>query len=159
MKTEAFKSAFLLTTISVGLVLCTGCRTAKEKAMETVYESNTYLDSEALPPHAELPAGQEALLLTWNTTAGQSQHLLQLASGATLKTRSHRNHDLTLTCVAGSGIIEIEGTRYRLEASRSVVIPRFHSYKIIVDNNSLPFRAILVYSPPFTGEDVEITED
>lgn len=159
MNFESLKGVFLLTALSAGVVLFTGCRTSKEKMLDTAHASNTFLDPGVLSSDAELSEDKEGVLMTWNATANQSQHLLQLGEGGTLKARHHRRHDLTLTCVSGSGIVEIEDTRYRLEPGRSVVIPRFHSYNVLVDEGSSTFQSILVYSPPFKGEDVEITEN
>ena len=151
----------LLSLLLVGLIcfFTSGCRTAREKALETSKISNTLLKPHDLPADAQLPKGQKAQLLKWNATSDQSQHLLQLASEAVMETRYHPRHDLTLTVVEGEGVVEIEGERYKVGISDAVTIPRFHSYKILVQEDSPLFKAVAIYSPPYTGKDVKFPQD
>ena len=85
--------------------------------------------------------------------------MLGLASDAVLRERYHREHDLTIVCLAGSAIVKIERARTFVEAPACVVVPRLHSYSIVPHGAEADFVALLVYSPPFDGLDEVLAGD
>jgi mannose-6-phosphate isomerase-like protein (cupin superfamily) len=86
-------------------------------------------------------------------------HVLQVGKNAAVGKRYHANHDLALFAVSGNAIVEVEGERHFLESPGVVVIRRLWSYELIPHRTDENFVALLVYSPPFRGEDIVLMED
>lgn len=149
----------VLATCLFVLGILPGCRTAREKMQRArAPQNNLFVASEQLPD-LQLQEGQPAALALWNKTETQSVHLLRVSKDFTLGKRYHAKHDLTMQCMAGNAIIELEGERHFVESPATVVVPRLWSYKIIPHRTDEDFVAILVASPHFDGEDVVIMQD
>ncbi len=119
---------------------------------------NTVLQLSELPPTLKLEEGRASSFRLCERSETQSVHLLQLRKDAVLNERYHRHHDLTLLCVAGSAIVQVEGERDFVQSPAAVFIPRLRAYKIIPHETETEFAALMVYSPPFDGEDLVLTE-
>ena len=148
------KRSIVLSILSVmlfGSVFLSGCRTAREKARQERRPENTVYEVPDQIP--DLPEGQDATFSLWNQTEAQSVHLLQLSAEAALEKRYHAEHDVTILCLSGNAIVEVEGERHFVQPPAAVVIRRLWSYRIISHRSEEDFVALLIYSPPFEGED------
>jgi len=142
---------------AAALVLGAGCRTPREKMQESQRPRNTVLEVSELVPEAGVGDAAGASLRLVERSGAQSLHLLQVGSEAVLEERYHARHDLTLVCLRGSAIVEVEGKRYVVEPTAAVVIPRLYGYKVLPHETEGGFVALAVYSPPYEGEDVVLT--
>jgi mannose-6-phosphate isomerase-like protein (cupin superfamily) len=96
---------------------------------------------------------ERASLMLWEKTHTQSHHLLKVAPDAILKKRSHKHHDLSLTCLKGSAIVKVGEHRYFVQPRDTVVIPRMYAYEVRPHRAEGAFAAMAVFSPPFEGKD------
>ena len=153
---------FVAAVVSISLMalfVLTGCRTAREKAQHRRRPQNTVFEAKEQLPELQLPEGQNATFTLWNQTDTQSVHVLQVSKDAKMGKRYHANHDLVLLCLSGSAIVEVEGERHFVESPSTVVVRRLWSYNVIPHRTEEDFTALLVYSPPFTGEDTVLMEE
>ncbi len=133
------------------LVFATGCLTRRQQAVLNQRPRNLVFDpGESV---AELPAGQLSAFAEYERTRGQNVCVLQLAPNGMLSERYHAGHDLTLFVVAGKAIVVVEKMRHFVGPGSAVVIPRFTAYTVMPHESDEEFRALLIYSPPFEGED------
>ena len=107
----------------------------------------------------ELEGDEDYSLKKATRTDAQSILLLRVARDAVLRARYHEEHDLTIVCLVGSAIVEVEEQRSFLEPPAAVVVPRLQAYKILPHKTEADFVALLVYSPPFDGMDVRLAEE
>jgi len=135
------------------LLCAPGCRSPREIMQETRRPRNRVFNAAEMLPKIRLEAGKEASFLEWERTDTQSFHVLQLAPDAVLDERFHENHDLSLMCISGSAIVEVEGERHFVEPPTVVVIPRLRAYRILPHRTEKEFVALMVFCPPFGGED------
>lgn len=155
---QSFVASMLLISLMLLLVV-SGCRTARERAQHRRRPQNTVFEAGEQIPKLQIPEGQNALFTLWNQTDTQSIHILQVGKGAKVAQRYHANHDLTLLCLSGSAIVEVEGERHFVESPSTVVIRRLWSYQIIPHRTDEDFTALLVYSPPFQGKDTMLMDE
>ena len=132
-----------------------GCLTPRQVARLDVFPRNRVFN-----PAEITPLGEErtAFLGEYDNGGGQSICILQLAPGATLHKRYHNLSDLTVFVVRGRGVVQVEGTRYRVEPGSAVLLPRLTAYAVLPDEGDEEFFALMVYSPPFAGDDVVVEE-
>ncbi len=130
-----------------------GCMTERQKARIMRRPTNV-----AFEPGDAAPLGEETFrFYEYDRGGSQSLCVLQLAADARLKKRYHKNHDVVLSIVAGSAIVEVEKTRYTLSRGSAVVLPRYTAYSLLPTRGD-DLLAVLVYTPPFDGRDVELLE-
>ena len=149
------KAAALLLIAAVFLCLA-GCASQREMMQERRRPRNRILDVAQALQQMGLSAEQDYSFTLWERCDGQSIHLLQLAKDAVLGARYHKDHDLTLLCVGGSAIVEIEGERQFARPLTAVVVPRLCAYKIIPHESESPFVALLIYSPPWDPDETDV---
>jgi len=138
--------------------LC-GCQTARQRALEAHRPRNLIFPAEKLEePEIRLREGEQAAMILFERSGNQSLHVLQVAQGAMLQPRYHRSQDLTLLCIRGSAIVEVEETRYILNPRCAIFIPRLFTYKIVPHGSEEDFAAIAVFSPPYSVEDVVLLD-
>jgi mannose-6-phosphate isomerase-like protein (cupin superfamily) len=137
-------------------LLATGCLTARQQAMEARSPQNSvFLPGSTILPLAE---GQPSAFAEINRTKGQNVCLLRLAANAKLTRRYHADHDLVLVCSAGSGVVMLEEVRQVVVPGSVVIIPRMTAYTIIPGQEQPVFTAVLIYAPPFDGQDTYLEE-
>jgi len=141
------------------VLLLAGCVSERELMQETRRPRNTFFDAGNKLPDMKLGGDQSVWFHQLDCTDGQSLHLMMLAKDAMLKERYHYKHDMTLLCIQGSAIVQVEGERQYIEAPASVFVPRLRAYKIIPHKCKADFVALQVYSPKFDGLDVLLTEE
>jgi mannose-6-phosphate isomerase-like protein (cupin superfamily) len=71
----------------------------------------------------------------------------------------HKNHDLTVSVLNGTGSIVIEGTRYPCEPGTVIFIPRGTAHAYINGDKRFVSAAFVVFSPPFDGKDRIVVEE
>ncbi len=138
------------------LSLCpAGCLTPRQQAELDVFPRNRVFH-----PGDVAPLGPErsSFLGEYDSGAGQNICILQLASSTRLQKRYHTGSDLTMVVVQGTGVVQVEETRYRVEPGSAVLLPRLTAYAVLPDAGETEFRALLVCSPPFRGLDVVVEE-
>jgi len=140
--------------IAATLFLClTGCTTAREKMQGAEGRKDAVVDLPAILPRVSLAEGEGSWLLELERSDTQSVSVLMLQEGSVLESRYHETHDLTIICVLGNAIVEVEGERHLARPPAFVFLPRLHTYKILPHENEGDFVALLVFSPPFDGKD------
>jgi len=138
----------------VCLLMAAGCVTEREVAQETDRERNPVFEAWKKVPEMKLAESEKDWFRRLEWTDGQSLHLMMLAKDAMLQKRYHEQHDLTIVCIQGSAIVEVEGKRYFIQSPASVFVPRLRAYSVIPHKTEAPFTALMVYSPAFDGTDV-----
>lgn len=132
------------------LLLSCGCLTPRQEARLDRFPHNRVFLPDSAP---KLPEGQAHRFYEFDAGEGQSICLLQLAPDAARQKRYHAYHDMTLFVVAGTAVVQVEGTRYFVTPGSAVLLPRLTAYAILPHRAEEPFQALLVYSPPFDGTD------
>ncbi len=133
------------------LVFATGCLTHRQQAVLNQRPRNLVFDPRESV--AELKPGELSAFAEYERTRAQNVCVLQLAPDAMLGERYHAAHDLTLVVVSGKAIVMVEKMRHFVGPGSAVVIPRFTAYTIMPHETTEEFRALMIYSPPFEGED------
>lgn len=87
-----------------------------------------------------------------------SVHLIQVRENAEINMHFHKLHDEIVYIKKGSGVLELNGTRYSIRDGMLLVIPRKTVHKYVNTGNELNV-AISVFSPPFDGEDIELIKE
>ena len=147
----SYRRTFVAFVCILGLA---GCVSERELAQERQDERDVVFEAWKKLPELKLAEGESSWFWRLESAAGQSLHLLMLAPDAMLKERYHKRHDLTLVCIQGSAVVEVEGERRVIQAPASAFIPRLNAYMVIPHGGSIPFVALAVYAPAFDGEDV-----
>ena len=147
---------FALSAAALGglvLVCMGGCAGPREQALASSPVRNRVLDISQVLSRTALPEGETKLLKEWDRGDSQSTHLLLLSKDTETERGCHERHDLTLVCVGGSAIVEVEGRRHFIEPGDAVVIPRLNAYSILPHKSEADFAAVLVCSPPWEDGD------
>ncbi|MGD2174451.1 MAG: hypothetical protein PVJ27_03525, partial [Candidatus Brocadiaceae bacterium] len=131
------------------------CLTERQKAKQFRQPTNRLFEPDRLSP---LAPDQTHAFGEYDGGGSQNVCVLQLAPDATLTKRYHKEHDLTLLAVAGSAIVIVEETRYFVTPGAAVVLPRYTAYAILPHRTEKEFVALMVYSPPYGGEDTVVIE-
>jgi len=135
-----------------------GCMSRREIMQERSEPRNTVLDAAAVLDGIRLQEGENSWFGEWEDTGTQSIYVLLLAPNAQLGSRYHGAHDLTLVCLAGSAIVEVEQERTFLEPPACVSVPRLTAYRIIPHRSNGDFAALAIFSPRFDGRDVKVLD-
>ncbi|MFO7956278.1 MAG: hypothetical protein R6X33_04195 [Candidatus Brocadiia bacterium] len=147
----------LLAIVAVLLAfpVITGCLTERGKALVERQPTNRIFQPDAVRPMEE---GEGYAFYEYDGGGSQNVCVLQLAPDATLAKRYHKRHDLTLLAVSGSAIVQVEESRYFATPGSAIILPAFTAYAVMPHRTEEPFVALMVYSPPYDGEDV-VLED
>ena len=148
--------------VSVGaaaLLALAGCMSPREIMLESRRPRNSVIELSQLPPGVALAEGEKSKLALLERSGTQSLHALLLARDAMLTKRYHMRHDVTLVCLAGNAVVEVEGERQAISPPTAVVIPRLYSYKIVPHRTEEDFVGVMIFSPPFDGEDWVLMEE
>lgn len=143
------------------LLALSGCLSSRERMQMLREPQNNVFQAPKDIEDLNLVEDEPAAFALWNKSekGTQSVHILQLRPDAKLTKRYHRSHDLTLQCLKGSAIIELEGERHFVQAPATIVVPRLWSYAIIPHKSDDNFTAMAVFSPLFNGDDVIVMDD
>jgi len=154
----AGKLAAALAIAAVGVVAAGGCVSQREAAQEQMRPRNRVFIPSELLPRIALREGEGGALNLFERGEAQSVHVLQLAPEMRLQERYHYQHDLTLVCVQGNAIVEVEGVREFVQPGSAVFVPRLYSYEVLPHRTEKTFVALLIYSPPYEGKDLVLME-
>lgn len=144
---------------SAFLLFLSGCLSSRERMqLQRKPQNNVFQVAEDME-NADLVKDKRAAMALWNNTKTQSVFILQIRPDAKLTERYHRSHELTLQCLTGSAIIELQGERHFVTAPATIVIPRLWSYSITPHKSDEKFTAMAVFSPVFKGNDVVVTSE
>lgn len=83
-----------------------------------------------------------------------SIYLFQIRQNAEMDAHFHKLHDEIVYIKKGSGILELNETRYSVKEGMMVVIPRLSVHKY-VNTGEVTSIAVSILSPPFDGKDVK----
>jgi len=83
-----------------------------------------------------------------------SIYLFQIRENAEMDAHYHKSHDVIMYIEKGSGILELDGTRYSVKEGMMVVIPRLFVHKLI-NTGEVTNIVVSIFSPPFEGKDVK----
>ena len=144
--------------IVVMLAVLSGCQSGRGRFLEQHRPRNALFSPAEMLPDIRLAQGEESFFLKLERGDHQSLHILQIARDARLTKRYHKGRDLTLFCIAGSAIVEVETERHFVTVSTSVFIPRYCTYAIIPHDAPSDFTALAVFSPPYSEDDVVLKE-
>jgi mannose-6-phosphate isomerase-like protein (cupin superfamily) len=150
---KALAGSWALPLTLAGLLAC-GCQGERRRMQASRRPRNTVLQLAEVLSEVGLQGTRKASCTGWERSESQSLHLLQIRKDALLTERYHEEHDLTLLCVSGNAIVEVEGERHFVEPPTAVFVPRLYAYRILPHRSEKDFVALAVYSPPFGGEDV-----
>jgi mannose-6-phosphate isomerase-like protein (cupin superfamily) len=131
-----------------------GCMTKRQEARIMRRPRNVVFEPTDAAPLGE---GDTFRFYEYDRSGEQNFCVLQLAADARLKKRYHKNHDVVLSIMAGSAIVEVEEARYTLSAGSAAMLPRYTAYSLLPTGGE-DLLAVLVYTPPFDGRDVELVE-
>ncbi len=156
LRATSFTIKTALLVSAAAILAAAGCASPRERMQATRRPRNTLLEPAKLAQEVPLTDPKGASFLLWDRSQTQSLHLLQLGRDAVLDERYHERHDLTLLCVSGSAIVEVEKERHFVRPPAAVLVPRLYAYKIIPNDPENEFVALAVYSPPFDGKDCRL---
>ena len=135
------------------------CMSARERMQETRQSGDVVLSLSEVLSRVRLAEGEDFWFGELQRSDTQSLLAFVLAKDAVLETGYHKEHDLTMLCVRGNAIVEVEGERHLVRPPASVFIPRLHAYKILPHETEVDFVALLVFSPPFDGKDRHLVQE
>ncbi len=153
----------LLGCVLMACVVSFGCLSDRQEAVLNRQPGNPPFKPQRL---AALGEGETHSFGEYDRGFSQNVCVLQLAPTAALKTRYHAEHDLVLVVVAGRAIVTVEGTRRVVQPGSAVILPRYTAYSVTpkgppegeAEAEPEEFVALMVYSPPFEGEDVVVEQ-
>ncbi|MFQ5687268.1 MAG: cupin domain-containing protein [Candidatus Scalindua sp.] len=80
--------------------------------------------------------------------------LFQIRQNAEIDTHYHKSHDVKMYIKKGSGILELNGTRYSVKEGMMAVIPRLSVHKFI-NTGEVTNITVSIFTPPFDGNDIK----
>ncbi len=87
-----------------------------------------------------------------------SVYLIQVRGNVEMDAHYHKLHDEMVYVKKGSGVLELDGTRYGIRDGMLLVIPRMTVHKFVNTGNESNI-AISIFSPTFDGEDIELIKE
>lgn len=146
--------------LMLGLPGVVGCSLLRPRPEEGVAVQNLVFHTEKMLPEIALGESEERSMVLYHRSERQGVYILQIASDATLGPQYNSRQDMVLLCVGGSGVVEIEGTRYVVRPRSAVFVPRHATYRIVPGESGEDFAALVVFSPPYRpGDAVEVEEE
>lgn len=151
----------------VVMIFATGCKTL-EKPREFVEElRNPTSFPEVFSPAVEnideivkenrLAEDENIKIVPIGGNKNISAYVMQFRENAEMDAHYHKLHDEIIYVKKGSGILDLQGTRYNIREGMVFVIPRKSVHKFVNTGNELNV-SISFFSPPFDGEDIELLE-
>ena len=113
-------AALLVAVLSFVLA---GCETPRERALARGRPAELALIPSEVLPKIALAGDERAAMRPFRYSDHQSVHILQVAPSAKLRKRYHTRQDLTLICIQGSAVVEVEGQRHFIARGSAVSIP------------------------------------
>lgn len=147
------KSA-LPVVVGIVLLLTGGCLSARQRDLLTRQPSDRVLE----PQEFQLPEGEPYSYAERTSSGSQDLVVLQLDPDYRLNKRFHKEHDVTLFVARGRAIVTVEDTRYTVEQGAAVALPRYTAYSVLPQEQEEPLVLMMVFSPPYDGEDVHLLE-
>ncbi len=103
----------------------------------------------------ELAKDENIKVIPIGENKSTSVYLIQVRENAEMDAHFHKSHDEIVYIKSGSGVLELDGTRYGIKDGMLLVIPRRTVHKFVNTGNEMNI-AISFFSPPFDGEDIEL---
>lgn len=103
----------------------------------------------------ELAKDENIKVIPIGENKSTSVYLIQVRENAEMDAHFHKSHDEIVYIKSGSGVLELNGTRYGIKDGMLLVIPRRTVHKFVNTGNEMNI-AISFFSPPFDGEDIEL---
>lgn len=101
-----------------------------------------------------LAEGENVKIIPIGKDKSSSIYLFQIRQNAEMDAHFHKLHDEIVYIKKGSGIFELNETRYSVKEGMMVVIPRLSVHKY-VNTGEVTSIAVSILSPPFDGKDVK----
>lgn len=101
-----------------------------------------------------LAEGENVKVIPIGKDKSSSIYLFQIRQNAEMNAHFHKLHDEIVYIKKGSGIFELNETRYSVKEGMMVVIPRLSVHKY-VNTGEVTSTVVSILSPPFDGEDVK----
>ncbi|MFQ5712963.1 MAG: cupin domain-containing protein [Candidatus Scalinduaceae bacterium] len=115
----------------------------------------TAKDIDEIVKENELAKDENIKVIPIGENKSTSVHLIQVRENAEMDAHFHKSHDEIVYIKSGSGVLELNGTRYGIKDGMLLVIPRRTVHKFVNTGGRLNI-AISFFSPPFDGEDIEL---
>jgi quercetin dioxygenase-like cupin family protein len=146
-------------------VIVSGCKTLEKPGefVESLRNPTSFpemyfptaKDIDEIVKENELTKDENIKVIPIGKNKSTSVHLIQVRENAEMDMHFHKLHDEIVYIKKGSGVLELNGTRYGIRDGMLLVIPRKTVHKYVNTGNELNI-AISVFSPPFDGEDIEL---
>lgn len=101
-----------------------------------------------------LAEGENVKIIPIGKDKSSSIYLFQIRQNAEMDAHFHKLHDEIVYIKKGSGIFELNETRYSVKEGMMVVIPRLSVHKY-VNTGEFTSTVVSILSPPFDGKDVK----
>ena len=162
-KIMLFKN-ILIFFLPVVFLVASGCKGMKEKPGEFIesLRNPTSFPEVFLPEiknideiinEKALAEGENIMIIPIGKDKSSSIYLFQIRENAEMDAHYHKSHDMIMYIKKGSGILELDGTRHRVEEGMMVVIPRLIVHKFI-NIGEVTSIAVSIFSPLFEGNDI-----
>jgi quercetin dioxygenase-like cupin family protein len=115
-------------------------------------------DIDEIVKENKLAEGENIKVIPIGESKSTSVYLIQVRGNAEMDAHYHKLHDEMVYVKKGSGVLELDGTRYGIRDGMLLVIPRMTVHKFVNTGNESNI-AISVFSPPFDGEDIELIKE
>lgn len=148
---------FAIFPLLAALLATCGCGLFRPRP-EGVGAQNLVFQAKETLPEIILQEGEDTSMVLWHKSEQQGVYILQVARDAKLEPRYHAGQSLTLLCLEGKAIVEIEGTRYVVEPPSAVFVPSHAIYTIVPNDPDQDFAALAVFAPVYDPDDVVLTE-
>jgi quercetin dioxygenase-like cupin family protein len=101
-----------------------------------------------------LAEDENIMIIPIGKDKSSSIYLFQIRENAEMDAHYHKSHDVIMYIKKGSGILELDGSRYSVKEGMMVVIPRLSVHKFTNTGEETNIVAS-IFSPPFDGNDIK----
>mgnify|MGYP006291440041 FL=1 len=140
------------------LLASCGCGLLRPRP-EGVEAQNLVFQAKKQLSDISLQEGEDTSMVLWHKTEQQGIYILQVARDAKLTHRYHAGQSLTLLCLQGKAIVEIEATRYAIEPPSAAFAPSHAHHTAVPNHPAQDLAALAVFAPPYDPDDVVLSED
>jgi quercetin dioxygenase-like cupin family protein len=130
-------------------VLLAGCAASPHVLLHAPPRAESVV---ALIARSPLPPGENIRATEVGRAENMSVHLVQIRDRE--KPHVHTRYDLSVTLVEGRGSLWLANEKLSMRAGDTAFIPRGTRH-FFVNEGAEPAAAVVVFSPPFDGPDVE----
>ncbi|MCR4290810.1 MAG: cupin domain-containing protein [Candidatus Scalindua sp.] len=165
MQKNSLSKDIILLIISVSVLVINGCLATKKSGEFVESLRNPTSFPEIFLPEIKyiddivdgksLADDENVMIIPLGQDKSTSVYLFQMKPGAEMDSHYHNTHDEILYIKQGSGLIELNDTRYIVKEGMVVMIPRQSGHKYVNTGEEISIT-VSMFSPPFDGKDIKV---